>query len=147
MNKRMMLAGCLVILSLVLARFWLAKESSYQSLHLGETTVHVEVARDSQAITKGLGERDTLGSDGMLFLLPERQTPTFWMQGMRFDLDFVWIDGTKIVDLTPNVKAEPGVSAAQLHLYAPRVPVTKVLELPAGSIARYHLTIGEDVTP
>ena len=43
---------------------------------------------------RGLGYRDSLAwSHGMLFTYDEPGFRSFWMKGMRFDIDIVWITG------------------------------------------------------
>ncbi len=121
-------------------------EPKTPTMTIGSQKLSVEIADTGEKITKGLGERDTIGSDGMLFVMPGGKTiPTFWMKGMRFDLDFVWIDTNKVVDLTGYVKAELGIPDARLHLYAPKVPVTHVLELNAGEIQKRGIRVGDEV--
>ncbi len=115
-------------------------------IQVGAESLSVEVVDTPEKITKGLGYRDTLGSDGMLFVMPTRSIPTFWMKGMRFDLDFVWIDSNTVVDLSANVLAEPKVPDAQLKIYSPKAPVTHVLELPSGDIEKKGIRIGDKVS-
>ena len=59
---------------------------------LGERELEVEIVDESGEIAKGLGYRDEIGSEGMLFVMPRRASYTFWMKGMRMGLDMVWID-------------------------------------------------------
>lgn len=122
-----------------------SKDEGRVPLKVGSHTLQVEVVRSPTAIEKGLGERDTLGSDGMLFVLGQKRVATFWMKGMRFALDFVWIDGNKIVEITPNVLPQPGVTDAQLTLYSSKVPVTHVLELNAGEVKKRGIRVGDAV--
>ena len=116
-----------------------------QLLTIGKQQLHVEIAQTNSQITLGLGERDVLGSDGMLFVMPSRSIPAFWMKGMRFDLDFVWIDGVKVVDITQNVSAQKGSPENELRVYSPQVAVTHVLELNAGEVGRRGISIGDEV--
>lgn len=119
---------------------------NYKSLRIGQNSLQVEIADSVPKITLGLGERDTLGSDGMLFVMPTRTVPAFWMKGMRFALDFVWIDGNRVIDLTENVPAEPTVSDANLKIHSPKSPATHVLELNAGEIKRRGISIEDTVS-
>lgn len=115
-------------------------------ISIGSQKLLVEVANTPATITKGLGERDQIGSDGMLFVLDRREIPMFWMKGMRFDLDFVWIDTDRVVDITAGVKAQPGAPDQQLATYQPKEQSNYVLELPAGEIARRGIHIGDQFT-
>ena len=116
-----------------------------ETLHLGTRVLHVEVARGSAALSKGLGDRDAIGSDGMLFVLPMRDIPHFWMKDMRFGLDFVWIDQGKVIAVLPNIKSAQGVPDSQLEIYTPGMPTTHVLELPMGDISKRGIHIGDSV--
>lgn len=52
---------------------------------------------------------------------------------MYFDIDIVWIDGDKVVDITYGAKTPPvGEFNAPQRVYHPKVPVDKVLEVNAG---------------
>jgi uncharacterized membrane protein (UPF0127 family) len=115
------------------------------TLQIGETTLSVEAVTSFESITLGLGNRDEIGSDGMLFFLPEKRVANFWMHGMRFPLDMVWIDGNTIVGIESNVPAPTDPSSSALPTYSSEVPVTHVLELPAGKAAELKLKTGMEV--
>jgi len=95
---------------------------------------------------RGLSGRSDLGEyGGMLFIFGEKSRHTMVMREMKFPLDIVWLDSGMVVDIAPGLQPEPGKSEAGLTRYAPRLPATAVLELPAGSVARYGLKIGDRV--
>lgn len=98
-------------------------------------TIPVEVMRTPQQITQGLSGRSSLGpAKGMLFLLPSKQTPSFWMKDMKFPLDLIWIDNGRIIAVTHNVPApSPGTPESSLPMYKPSAPVTAVLEVMSGA--------------
>jgi uncharacterized membrane protein (UPF0127 family) len=110
-------------------------------------TLRVEVASTAEARALGLGERDTLAEDaGMLFDLGEPRVPGFWMKGMRFPIDMVWIDEDKtIAGIAFDVQPQPGVPDAELRRYSPDVPVRYVLEVNAGASLALGLDVGERV--
>lgn len=118
-----------------------------QVLLVGDVRVLIEVAETTEEIMLGLSGRDQLGRDeGMLFVFRERQTPTFWMKDMNFSLDFIWIDESRVVDITTKVAAPfPGKEDTQLPLYRPQVPVTEVLEVNAGWVERNGIVVGDEV--
>lgn len=116
------------------------------SMTIDDREFTVEAVTSIDSITKGLGERDTIGSDGMLFVLPSRQVATFWMKGMRFGLDFVWIDGNKVVKLTEAAPAPEDPYSPDMPRYSSEVPVTHVLELSVGSIKQNKIEVGDTVS-
>ncbi len=109
-------------------------------------TLKVEVAVTNAEKQKGLGDRDVLAHDaGMLFVYQNKDRYGFWMKGMRFPLDYIWIDGNQVVDLSENVPA-PATSDTPPVELAPKVPVDKVLEVNAGVIREAGIRIGDTVT-
>lgn len=112
-------------------------------------TIDAEVVRSAADRTQGLGGRESLAPDeGMLFVFDEERVVSFWMRGMRFPLDFVWIasDGT-VADLTAGVPPpEPGTEDPALQLYQPSVPVRYVLEVNSGVLRQGGVQIGGAVT-
>lgn len=105
----------------------------------------VELAVTPQEKERGLSWRKTLAPDhGMLFLYGNKGKFDFWMRGMQFPLDFIWISDKKIVDIAVNVPPPKG-DEAPVQL-APKIPVDKILELPAGTVAKYGIQAGDDVT-
>ncbi|PWU23048.1 hypothetical protein C5B42_04235 [Candidatus Cerribacteria bacterium 'Amazon FNV 2010 28 9'] len=149
MNKKngiIFFVGLLFILGLLFVqKFLLTTRYTLTTITIGSLTLHVEIAKTPDAMTKGLGDRNSIGSDGMLFILPSRQVPYFWMKDMRFGLDFVWIDDGKVAALTPDAPAEPGVSDAQLKIYSPKTAMTQVLEINEGDIAKWGIKMGDQV--
>lgn len=106
----------------------------------------VEVVNAPASISRGLSGRTEIGQDGMLFVMPQREIASFWMKEMLFDLDLIWIDGATIVSLTPDVPAPPpGSSLSKLPSYSSTVPVTQVLELPAGTAKGKNIRVGSTI--
>lgn len=105
------------------------------------TVLAVEVMRTPAQIAQGLSGREQMTpAQGMLFLLPSKQQPSFWMKDMRFGLDLIWLDNGKIVEVTLNVPPPAqGTPDAALPKYTPSVPVTAVLEVPAGAANTFGL--------
>jgi uncharacterized membrane protein (UPF0127 family) len=117
-------------------------------LSYGAGNLLVEVATTAEQSDRGLGYRDSLFTrGGMLFDLHENSTPFFWMKGMRFALDMVWVgDDKKVVAVTADIPPEPGVPDASLKHYSPPSPVRYVLELNAGDAAKYGIGPGTQLT-
>lgn len=110
---------------------------------IGSATYTVEVAVTDAQKELGLGQRDSLADNhGMLFVYPGRGEYTFWMKGMRFPLDFIWIDGVTVVDITRNVPVDAGPN---YRLYRPVKPADKILEVNAGDADAKGIRIGDTV--
>lgn len=108
----------------------------------------VEVASDPAAVALGLGERAGLApGTGMLFVFDGPAVRSFWMKGMRFCLDIVWIEGGLIQGAAAGVCPAPaGTPDPALPSYTSPVPVTYVLEVPAGWLDAHGLEVGTKVT-
>ena len=118
-------------------------------VRIGDLTVHAEVANTTAERGPGLGGRDAMARDaGMLFVHEEERERTFWMRGMRFALDFVWISADRrVVDLTENVPPpDPGTPDADLPRYRPEAPVRYVLEVNAGVVSEAGIEAGDAVS-
>ena len=113
-------------------------------VQVGDAVVQAEVADDPSERAQGLSGRPPLGRDeGMLFLLPDDQ-PTFWMKGMRFGLDIVWIRGRRVVDVTDRIPApRSGTPDSRLKTYSPSRAANNALEVRAGWAARNRVGVGD----
>ena len=110
--------------------------------------VRVELAETAVDHARGLGGHAPLGmTDGMIFVF---QTPgfyTFWMKGMTFNLDIMWIDGTadnlRVVHIARDVPAYPTETPdGRLPTYSPTRPGRYVLEVNAGFADMHGITVG-----
>jgi uncharacterized membrane protein (UPF0127 family) len=137
------------------------EDRKYTQMSVGKVPIRVEVVDTPERITLGLSYRNEIGADGMLFVFPRPLVPPFWMKGMKFDLDLVWIEckGTsnnqqetnkeecEVVDVTERAKA-PGdpEGEGRLPYYQPDEEVNYVLEVPAGWVEENEVEVGDQVT-
>ena len=115
---------------------------------IGDTTFGAEIADTPELRSKGLGERDSLPEQtGMLFVFPNGQASSFWMFGMRFPLDFVWIgEDCTIADLTENVQHyPPDTPSSELEIINPASPAAYTFEINAGEVAQFGIERGDSV--
>lgn len=130
----------MILAAVVLRVFQFFNLREKVEITIGNQKISAEVVKTPGAHAKGLSGRKSLGENqGMLFIFDRPDKLTFWMRGMQFPLDFIWISGNEIRDLSPNVPASyPG-------LLTPKEEVDKVLEVNAGVINRYNVQIGNKV--
>lgn len=122
-----------------------SEEITHSTLQIKDVTYQVEIASTDEKRAQGLSGRASLGTDqGMLFLFDQKDYYPFWMKDMLIPLDFVWIDGDKIVDLTANVPP-PLANSNYIPRFQSKAPVDKVLEINAGEIAKHSFEIGDTV--
>lgn len=111
---------------------------------VGGVPLTVELAYLPADRSLGLGYREGLApGTGMLFLFEGPAPRSFWMRGMQFCIDIIWIENGVIQGAAESVCPEPaGTADADLTSYASPVPVTYVLEVPAGWLDAYGLGVG-----
>jgi hypothetical protein len=104
-------------------------------VRIGGNVFTVELAVTRAEKEQGLGGRPSIADNhGMLFVYDHKEQYEFWMREMRFPLDFIWIEGEKVADITLGVPPpQPGEQPAVVKPY---IQVDKVLEVNAGTVER-----------
>ena len=130
------LLGCGVFVLL-----WTYTAPEEPRVRIGRAVFSVEVADTEPIRERGLGYRDTLcATCGMLFVFDRPDTYAFWMKGMRFPLDMLWIRDGSIVHIERSVDFHD-----QRAVYAPGQPADQVLELNAGTCEQKGIREGDMV--
>jgi uncharacterized membrane protein (UPF0127 family) len=117
------------------------------TITVGEHELVADLALTSKQQQLGLGYRNSLGWDeAMLFVKQASEPQTFWMKGMRFCLDIIWIEGGRIVGAAENTCPDPPGTPdpEKLRVSSPE-PVTYVLEVNAGWLAEHGYGVGTEV--
>jgi uncharacterized protein len=112
-------------------------------LQVGDASVNVEVAANRASQERGLSGRESLAPDGGMLFVLDTDRPAFWMRGMRFPLDIVWIKHGRVVDITARIPT-PGPGGG-LPTYSPRPAANRALEVNAGWAARHGVRRGDPV--
>lgn len=117
------------------------------NLLINGTTIKVEIADTPLKRAKGLGGRNKLSeNEGMLFIFDKADKHPFWMKGLSFPLDFVWIKDDKIVDILENIQPpQKNTADAQLPIFSAKEPIDKVLELNDGTVGKLNIKTGDTV--
>lgn len=118
------------------------------AITIGDASFAAEVADTTRLRSLGLGGRESLGvGRGMWFDLGVAREASFWMRGMRFPIDIVWVsEGLAVVGVTAWVPMPVGGTVdGSLPLYHSEVPVRYVLEINAGRAADTGIAIGDTV--
>ncbi|MEK9200816.1 MAG: DUF192 domain-containing protein [Patescibacteria group bacterium] len=122
--------------------------SSFQKedmLSVGSSTFRVEIKDTPKERAQGLSGRTSLDEGhGMLFIFDKPDIYQFWMKDMRFPLDFVWIDNGQVVELIEDVP-NPTKDDLIPQIITPTQKVRQVLEIPAGSIKKFKIKVGNSV--
>lgn len=104
----------------------------------------VEIVNTQAKMEKGLSGRSFLPEkQGMLFIFEKPDFYGFWMKGMEFGLDFIWILGDEVVEITENIKPEDFPPPKSL---IPTQKVDKVLEVNDGFAAKFKIKVGDKIS-
>jgi uncharacterized membrane protein (UPF0127 family) len=115
-------------------------------VRVADASVQAEVADDAAERARGLSGRARLGRGSGMYFVLTTEFPRFWMKGMRFPLDIVWIRDAKVVDVSARVPPPRGdVPDSQLPTYSPARPADRALEVNAGWAARNGVRPGDRV--
>lgn len=110
-----------------------------------DARVAVEVVVNPKDQARGLGYRDSLAWDhGMLFEYDRPRFLSFWMKGMRFDLDIVWLRDERIVDIDHRVPWVESPNGPWPPI-SPASMVDLVLEVPAGYASSHGWRTGDRI--
>ena len=107
-----------------------------------------EIADTPGLRSRGLSGRDRLAAQtGMLFIFESGATSSFWMSGMRFPLDFVWIAADcTVADITLDVPhPDPETPTGQLTIYRSSAAAAYTFEINAGETETHGIELGAPV--
>lgn len=110
--------------------------------------IDVEIVDNEEKRKVGLRGREKLPwNEGMLFVFPEEKKYRFWMKGMNFPLDFIFINNGKVVDVLKTVpNPDPSQKDETLSIYEPIVPIGMMLEVNAGFVDQYGIVVGDNIS-
>jgi uncharacterized membrane protein (UPF0127 family) len=118
--------------------------TTYDQFQVGEATLNVEVENTESGREVGLSGRASLPQDqGMLFVFETADRYGFWMKGMQFPLDFIWIKAGRVAEITRDIPIEPGVADNALHDYRPLESIDSILEVNAGWALAHNIQIND----
>ncbi len=115
-----------------------------QTIIIKDTKLQVFVASADDEVMQGLSGREKLlDNQGMLFLFSDVDYRTFWMKDMLFDIDMIFIEDGKIVDIAKNMpKPKPFEWPAT---YSSKSHADMVLEVNAGLSYLNGWEVGDDI--
>lgn len=122
-----------------------AEEQS--QITVGETKISIEIARTAEEHAKGLADRESLRQNaGMLFVFETPEKYGFWMKGMRFPLDIIWIADGKVVGFAEKLPVpDPQTPEVDLPTYLPPQSISAALEVNAGFVRDNKIQIDDPV--
>ena len=115
----------------------------FQVVRIGDVSFEVDIADNPISQARGLSGREFMEENkGMLFLFGNFSKRGFWMQGMKFPLDIIWISGDEIVGVAENLTP---ADFGEVKVYDSPENVDKVLEINAGLFKKYGFKKGDKI--
>jgi uncharacterized protein len=111
--------------------------------------VMADIALTGEQRTKGLDVKNNLTENqGMLFVFQQPYRYGFWMIGMKFPIDIIWLDSNGVVThMEHSLKPCPPASSNLVcPLYFPEKDSLYVLETVAGFSMKHNLRLGSHVS-
>jgi len=110
-------------------------------IKINNINLEVEVAETFSEKAQGLSGREhILDNKGMLFVFKTPGRYPFWMKGMKFPIDIIWLDkDLKIVEINKEVQPE-----SFPELLRPSVPIQYVLEVKKGWADEHNIKQGDE---
>jgi uncharacterized protein len=129
-----------IITLFILSNFFLANIS--QPFQLGSKKLSVEIVSSEVDRARGLSGRDSISDqEGMLFVFEETSKHCFWMKGMKFPIDIIWLDESwKVVHVAASVPPESYPSS-----FCPEKPARYVLEVQTGLTEKTGVSVGSQL--
>lgn len=118
------------------------QEGALIKLSVGNNMFKAEIADTPAKQAHGLSGRFRLAKDkGMLFVFKGLEKRGFWMAGMKFPLDIIWISNGKITGISENLPPARSMIGAPTY-YSPE-PADWVLEINAGLAGELGIKAGD----
>ena len=134
------LAILAIIASYIFSELISIQGNLIRSVFIRDVPVKAEVVSCAKKIELGLGGRKNLPEGrGMLFAMPGNQVQRFWMKGMRFPIDIIWIANGQVIGCERNISAD------DTRIFTSPDSSNFVLEVPAGFCDRYGVQSYDDV--
>lgn len=112
-------------------------------VNIGNIQVKVYLAKNDLERGRGLSYTKALLEDeGMLFVFDKSDIYQFWMKGMNYPLDIIWInDQKRIIHIEHSLSPETFP-----NLFSSESPALYVLEVNAGFCEKHQIKIGDIVS-
>jgi len=138
-----------LILGILLLFLLIAKIDSLSSFtpsaNINGHVFSLYLAKTSRDQEVGLAKFNRIDNNkGMLFIFDKSDYYSFWMKNMKFPIDIIFINQTKIVDIFQNVPVQKNNN--NLPTYTTGEKADKVLEINSGLINDYKIKVGENIS-
>ncbi|HBB36947.1 MAG: hypothetical protein UX02_C0002G0158 [Candidatus Moranbacteria bacterium GW2011_GWC1_45_18] len=131
----------MILLNYVSSEFYsLQYGNPIKRVYLKNAFVKAEAVATAEKIKLGLAGRENIGEGrGMLFLMPQDDFQRFWMKGMQFPIDIIWIENGRVVG------CEGRISQDDQRIFTSPEKSSVVLEVNAGFCEQNDVQLNDPV--
>jgi uncharacterized membrane protein (UPF0127 family) len=134
-----------LIIFLCLFMAFLLKNNQMSYVKIDGKQFFVDVAKTDEQKAKGLDIYDKLPvKKGMIFTFQTPDYYPFWMKGMKFPIDIIYINNNKIVDIFENLP-NPKTDNETPVMVKPQAKSNFILEINAGLSHKYNFKTGDRI--
>jgi uncharacterized membrane protein (UPF0127 family) len=145
-NKQKFTSFFIVVIFLVVGFFLINQPSknfsqeNIKSVKIAGQNIKVDLALTRETQAQGLSGLSNLAENhGMLFVFEKPGSYYFWMKGMNFPIDIIWLtEDMKVVYIKKNAQPE-----AFLETFGPDINTKYVLEVVSGFSDKNNLKVGD----
>jgi uncharacterized membrane protein (UPF0127 family) len=136
-----LIGGVIAIVIAVAIAFAAANFKPTTNVKLSGGVFSVWTAVDETSRVTGLSGVESLKPNGgLLMAFPSDKSWGIWMKDMSIALDIIWLDSNKeVVHIVKNAGPELSTDTT----FTPSKPARYVLELTAGSVQKYDISVGD----
>lgn len=147
MSKKIIFVVIIVLIILVILLNYVSSEffslkywNPIRRVHVKNVVVKAEEVSRKEKIEIGLAGRSGLGNGrGMIFLMPQDDFQRFWMKGMRFAIDIIWIENGRVIG------CEGRISPDDQRIFTSPEKASLVLEVNAGFCEQNNIQVNDSV--
>lgn len=116
-----------------------------KNIKIGDKNYEIFVTESLNDMAVGLGAFESIeNNQGMLFSFPEENFHSFWMKGMKFDIDIIFLNkDKKIIQIFENAQKDSYINEKNYKSYLPKLKSQYVIEIKAGESKKNGIKPGD----
>lgn len=132
-------------ITLLLLAFSTTIKSDRTTVEIKDIKFSTEVVENDEDKQIGLSKYDNLkDEEAMLFVFENEGIHPFWMKGMKFPIDIIYLRDGKITEIYPKVPPPRYVNGEVINI-DPKEKADHVLEINSGLSEKYKFKEGDNV--
>ena len=140
---RLILGIAIVILAVLILK---RNQHTKTKLAIAEKVVlSVNIADTPKEQEQGYSNHPPISyKEGLLFTFDQPGNYAFWMNEMRFDLDFIMSRDNRVIELIENIPA-PKNNHGEIEYVLAKKDFDKLLEVKSGFIQKYQIQLNDRI--